>query len=200
MAVAIDRWHAAHGPALSSWLQAVGELEALGRSPPSPTSIRRIRFRPSSTSGPVLDAEALAHPLIAEGVAVGNDVRLGGDGAARAAGRQRLEHVRQEHAAARHRHQRRAGAGRGAGPRRGADAVADGDRRDAARRGLAAGGHLALLRRDPPHPRHRRSGARSAAAAVSARRDPARHQLARPPHRRGGDRAVRWSRPARSAW
>ena len=29
MAVAIDRWHAAHGPALGEWLRAIGELEAL---------------------------------------------------------------------------------------------------------------------------------------------------------------------------
>ena len=48
-------------------------------------------------------------------MSVANDVTLGGDGAARAR-RQRLEHVGQEHAAASGRHQRRAGAGRRAGP------------------------------------------------------------------------------------
>ena len=29
LAVAIDRWHAAHGGAVAGWLRAVGELEAL---------------------------------------------------------------------------------------------------------------------------------------------------------------------------
>ena len=52
MAVAIDRWHAAHGPALSSWLKAVGELEALGSfatfayehpKDPFPTVCRPVR-------------------------------------------------------------------------------------------------------------------------------------------------------------
>ena len=29
LAVAIDRWHGAYGPAVGEWLRAVGELEAL---------------------------------------------------------------------------------------------------------------------------------------------------------------------------
>jgi hypothetical protein len=79
-AVAIDRWHAAHGAELDDWLRAVGELEALSSlathayehpADPYPDIVER---------GPLFDAEALAHPLLVETVAVRNDVRLGGGG------------------------------------------------------------------------------------------------------------------------
>jgi DNA mismatch repair ATPase MutS len=79
MAVAIDRWHAAHGPALSSWLKAVGELEALGSFATFAYEHPHDPFPTLVAEGPVLAATMLAHPLIAEGVAVANDVRLGGD-------------------------------------------------------------------------------------------------------------------------
>jgi hypothetical protein len=78
-AVAIDRWHAAHGRSVAQWLRAVGELEALASlatyayehpADPYPSLIPR---------GPIFEAEALAHPLLAESVAVPNDVRLGGE-------------------------------------------------------------------------------------------------------------------------
>ena len=69
---------------------------------------------------------------------VPNDVALGADDAR--AGRHRLEHVGQEHAAARGRRQRRAGAGRRARCARARlRAVAARRRRDAAHPGLAAG-------------------------------------------------------------
>ena len=80
MAAAIDRWHAAHGRALGGWLQAVGELEALAcfatyayehPADPFPTVI-------DNPADPIVEAEALAHPLIVERDAVPNDVRLGG--------------------------------------------------------------------------------------------------------------------------
>ena len=79
-AVAIDRWRAAHGPALAEWLRAVGEIEALAclatysyehPADPFPT----ISHEPGD---PVFDARALAHPFIVETHAVPNDVRLGG--------------------------------------------------------------------------------------------------------------------------
>jgi hypothetical protein len=77
MAVAIDRWHAAHGAALSSWLKAVGELEALGAFATFAYEHPKDPFPTVVPTGPVFLAESLAHPLIAEGVAVPNDVRLG---------------------------------------------------------------------------------------------------------------------------
>jgi hypothetical protein len=79
MAVAIDRWHAAHGPALASWLKAVGELEALGAFATFAYEHPQDPFPTIVPGGPLLVAEQLAHPLIAEGTAVANDVRLGGD-------------------------------------------------------------------------------------------------------------------------
>jgi hypothetical protein len=79
MAVAIDRWHAAHGPELSSWLTAVGELEALGSFATFAYEHPQDPFPTVVPAGPMLVAESLAHPLIAEGVAVPNDVRLGAE-------------------------------------------------------------------------------------------------------------------------
>ena len=79
-AVAIDRWHAAHGQALGRWLQAVGELEALSALATHAFEHPADPFPRLSEEGPVLDAVALSHPLIAEANAVRNDVRLGGDG------------------------------------------------------------------------------------------------------------------------
>ncbi len=79
MAAAIDRWRAAHGRALGGWLQAIGELEALATfatyayehpADPFPTVI-------DNPTDPIVEAEALAHPLIVERNAVPNDVRLG---------------------------------------------------------------------------------------------------------------------------
>jgi hypothetical protein len=78
--VAIDRWHAAHGPAIATWLSAVGEIEALSAlatyafehpADPFPTLVEHET---------VFDAQALGHPLIADAVAVRNDVRLGAPG------------------------------------------------------------------------------------------------------------------------
>ena len=80
MAAAIDRWRAAHGRALGGWLQAIGELEALAcfathayehPADPFPTVI-------DNPTDPIVEADALAHPLIVERDAVPNDVKLGG--------------------------------------------------------------------------------------------------------------------------
>jgi hypothetical protein len=78
-AVAIDRWHAAHGRSLLAWLAAVGDLEALAslathayEHPADPFPELR------DEGGAVFDAEGLAHPLLVESSAVRNDVALGG--------------------------------------------------------------------------------------------------------------------------
>ena len=117
LAIAIDRWHQRHGRAAIDWLRAVGELESLSALATYAYEHHTDPFPVLDDEGPLFDAEGLGHPLMPEKITVRNDVKLGGDGSARAA-RQRLEHVRQEHAAARGRHQRRAGAGGRAGPRR----------------------------------------------------------------------------------
>ena len=81
-AVAIDRWHAAHGQALGRWLQAVGELEALSALATHAFEHPADPFPHLSRTGPRLEAAGLSHPLIPESIAVRNDVRLGGDGPA----------------------------------------------------------------------------------------------------------------------
>jgi hypothetical protein len=79
-AVAIDRWHAANGPALASWLDALGELEALSSFAAFAYERPEYPFPSIEAAGPLLDATALAHPLIVGHTAVPNDLRLGGGG------------------------------------------------------------------------------------------------------------------------
>ena len=75
LAHAVERWRLASGPKLGTWLDTVGEMEALA-------SLAAYRFErprdvwPELADGaPRFDAEALAHPLL-NAVAVANDVRL----------------------------------------------------------------------------------------------------------------------------
>ncbi len=84
-AVAVERWRARSGAAVSGWLEAVAELEALsslaGYAYEHPD--RRLpggdRGR-ARASRPVIEGDGLRHPLLA--AAVPNAVRLGGDGPA----------------------------------------------------------------------------------------------------------------------
>ena len=78
LAIAIDRWHAAYGPAVSEWLRAVGDVEALDALATFAYERPDDPFPELADDGPLYDAEGLAHPLITERVAVRNDVRLGG--------------------------------------------------------------------------------------------------------------------------
>jgi hypothetical protein len=80
LAVAIDRWHAAYGPRVVEWLNALGELEALAaigtyafEHPADPFPVL------SEDSGPLFHARALAHPLMSEQASIRNDLDLGGD-------------------------------------------------------------------------------------------------------------------------
>ena len=75
LAHAVERWRLASGPKLGTWLDTVGEMEALA-------SLAAYRFeRPDDTwpelvdNTPCFEAEALAHPLL-NAAAVANDVRL----------------------------------------------------------------------------------------------------------------------------
>jgi hypothetical protein len=75
-AIAIERWRTENGSQLASWLQAVGELEAL-------CSLARYAFEhptdvwPQFHEGPpLLDAREIAHPLLSEAVAIRNSVVL----------------------------------------------------------------------------------------------------------------------------
>jgi hypothetical protein len=78
LAFAVERWRRHSGAAVRQWLTAVGEMEAL-------SSLASYRFEhpgdvfPELSDGPPeFDAEVLGHPLLAETVAVRNDVRLTG--------------------------------------------------------------------------------------------------------------------------
>ena len=76
LAHAVERWRRTSGQRVGTWLDTVGELEALA-------SLAGYRFeRPDDVwpelvdGAPQFEAEALAHPLL-NAEAVANDVRLG---------------------------------------------------------------------------------------------------------------------------
>ena len=77
LALAIDRWHAAYGPAVAEWLRAVGDVEALLALATFAYERPEDPFPELIDEGPVYDADGLAHPLMPAAVAVRNDVRLG---------------------------------------------------------------------------------------------------------------------------
>ncbi len=78
LTMSIENWRVKWGPAISTWLEAVGELEALG-------SLAAFHYeRPEAnfpelldSSEPLLDAVAIKHVLLDPGKAVANDVALG---------------------------------------------------------------------------------------------------------------------------
>ncbi|HEX3603960.1 MAG TPA: hypothetical protein VHU43_07695 [Steroidobacteraceae bacterium] len=78
-ALSAERWRSAHGAVIHSWLDALGEFEAL-------LSLAQYSFEQSADTLPeFLDgpprfkATALGHPLIAAAVRVCNDVDISGD-------------------------------------------------------------------------------------------------------------------------
>lgn len=77
MAWHIERWRQRNGPRMGHWVDAVAELEALsslaGYAFEHPSAV----FPELAAEGRVFDAEAIAHPLIAEAKAVPNDVCFG---------------------------------------------------------------------------------------------------------------------------
>ena len=82
-AIGIDRWHAACGHAVETWLRAIGDVEALSALATHAYEHPADPYPALVESGPLFDATALGHPLIDERVGVRNDVRLG-DGHPRA--------------------------------------------------------------------------------------------------------------------
>jgi hypothetical protein len=72
-----EDWQRTFGPAIRSWIRAVGEFEAL-------TALSTFAYEhpdyplPELRAGaPLFDAEGLAHPLLPAANAIANDVRLG---------------------------------------------------------------------------------------------------------------------------
>jgi DNA mismatch repair ATPase MutS len=80
LAIAIDRWHAAYGPTVAEWLQAVGEVEALAALATFAYERPEDPFPELVDEGPLYEADGLGHPLIVAAVGVRNDLRLGGSG------------------------------------------------------------------------------------------------------------------------
>jgi hypothetical protein len=80
LAIAIDRWHQAYGPAVVHWLRAVGDVEALTALATFAYDRPEDPFPELADQGPLYQAEGLGHPLIDPAVAVRNDVALGGSG------------------------------------------------------------------------------------------------------------------------
>jgi hypothetical protein len=78
-AVAIEAWRRRYGPAIKTWLAALGEIEALsdlaGYAYEHPQDV----FPEFTDEAPLFEAEGLAHPLIPESRAIRNDVILGSD-------------------------------------------------------------------------------------------------------------------------
>jgi hypothetical protein len=76
---AIERWRRMSGPAVRSWLDAVGEMEAL-------SSLASYHYEhpedvfPDMSDGPAcFDGDGLGHPLLPDDVMIRNDIRLTGD-------------------------------------------------------------------------------------------------------------------------
>ncbi|HUE86617.1 MAG TPA: hypothetical protein VMO26_11115 [Vicinamibacterales bacterium] len=77
LAFAVERWRMRCGPAVTGWLEAVAEYEALSALATYAAEHAAYPFAELIEDGAVFEARALAHPLLPAS-AVANDVRLGG--------------------------------------------------------------------------------------------------------------------------
>lgn len=80
LALAVERWREACGPALARWIAALGELEALSALAGFAHERPELVFPELAADGPRFEAEALGHPLLPAQRCVRNDLRLA-DGA-----------------------------------------------------------------------------------------------------------------------
>ena len=76
-ACAIESWRKRTGPAVRQWLSAVGEFEALSSLGNYAYEHPDDVFPEFAETSPCFEAEGLAHPLLLEGTAIRNDIRLG---------------------------------------------------------------------------------------------------------------------------
>jgi hypothetical protein len=79
LSLAIEAWRAACGAALGDWIDAVGDLEALGSLAGFAYEHADHPFPEIVAEGPRFAGKDLGHPLIPADERVGNDVELGGD-------------------------------------------------------------------------------------------------------------------------
>ncbi len=79
LALAIERWRQRSGAKIPQWLDAVGEIEALGSLAGYAYEHPHDPFPELIADEACFDGLELGHPLIPESRSVRNDVRLGGD-------------------------------------------------------------------------------------------------------------------------
>jgi MutS domain V len=77
--MAIEAWRRRFGPRVGRWMEAIGEFEALCSLASFAYERPEAAFPELIADGPRFEATALAHPLIAPGIAVPNDVGIGGE-------------------------------------------------------------------------------------------------------------------------
>jgi DNA mismatch repair ATPase MutS len=79
LAFAVEAWRKESGGHVRKWLEAAGQIEALCALANYAYEHPTDPFPEFAEGGPCFEGEGLAHPLIAEGRAVPNDVRLCGE-------------------------------------------------------------------------------------------------------------------------
>ncbi len=82
-ALAVESWRIKSGGAIETWLEAIGEFEALcslaAYTYENPADPFPELESPSESKCPIFEAEAIGHPLIALKDCVRNDLKLGGE-------------------------------------------------------------------------------------------------------------------------
>jgi hypothetical protein len=78
LALRVEDWRRASGGAVRRWLSATGEIEALCSLASHAFEHPADSFPEFVADGPRFEAQAMAHPLLAETKAVRNDILLGG--------------------------------------------------------------------------------------------------------------------------
>ncbi len=78
-ALGIERWRRASGPQIRAWIEAVAEFEALSSFATFAFEQPCCTFAEHVANGPLIEGQALRHPLIDPRACVPNDVRLGHD-------------------------------------------------------------------------------------------------------------------------
>ena len=77
--VAVDVWRSRHGAAIREWLAVTGEVEALSSLAVYAYEHPADTFPQMLEGGPYFGAEGLAHPLLARGKSIANDLTLDND-------------------------------------------------------------------------------------------------------------------------
>jgi hypothetical protein len=138
VARAIEDWRRASGQSIGDWLRGIGEFEAVASISGFAWERPDCAYPDFSGEGPLFDATDIRHPLLPVDRAVANDVQLGIDHSV----------VGQEHAAEDGRHCGGHGAGRRASVRAANASLAARRGRVHPHSGFAAGGNVAVLRRN----------------------------------------------------